>query len=116
MTEVAPVPSSTPVGEITLEAGSGGFGGAENEATALGIRQQTQFGDVRRRFFRHKLAVVGLIMVGIVVLAAIASPLIATQAPKAQDLTNTLQEPSSAHWFGTDELGAPLCSFTVPAA
>src|SRR6188474_2404180 len=105
MTEVAPIQSPAPAGEITLEAGAGGFGNAENEASVLGIRQQTQFGDVRRRFFRHKLAVVGLVMVGIVMLAAIASPLIATQAPKAQDLTNTLQGPSSAHWFGTDELG-----------
>jgi ABC-type dipeptide/oligopeptide/nickel transport system permease subunit len=105
MTEVAPNPAPAAGGEITLEAGAGGFGGAENEAVALGIRQQTQFGDVRRRFFRHKLAVVGLVMVGIVFLAALASPIIATQPPRAQDLTITLQEPSSAHWFGTDELG-----------
>ena len=42
-----------PVGEITLEAGAGGFGGAETQAAALGgITRQTQFGDVRRRFFR----------------------------------------------------------------
>jgi peptide/nickel transport system permease protein len=105
VTQVEPVPASGATGEITLEAGAGGFGGAETQATVLGIRQQTQFGDLRRRFFRNKLAVLGLVMVGIVFLAAIAAPIFATHPPKAQDLTITLQEPSSAHWLGTDELG-----------
>ena len=114
MTELAPVPTPAPAGgEITLEAGASGFGGAENQATVLGIRQQTQFGDVRRRFFRHKLAVIGLVMVGIVFLTAAAAPIVATHSPKVQDLTNTLQEPSSAHWFGTDELGRDQFSRVV---
>jgi peptide/nickel transport system permease protein len=113
MTDVVPDPTRAAGGEITLEAGAGGFGGAENEAAALGIRQQTQFGDVRRRFFRHKLAVIGLVMVGIVFFAAIAAPLIATSPPRAQDLTNTLQGPSSSHWFGTDELGRDQFSRVV---
>jgi len=110
---VAPGPAHAPVGEITLEAGAGGFGNAENEATVLGIRQQTQFGDVRRRFFRHKLAVIGLFMVGLVVFAALAAPLIAPHPPRAQDLTNTLQGPSGTHWFGTDELGRDQFSRVV---
>jgi peptide/nickel transport system permease protein len=103
-----------PVGEITLEAGAGGFGGAETQAAALGgITRQTQFGDVRRRFFRNKLAVLGLAMVTVVFLSAIFASVIATHPPKAQDLTKTLQEPSSAHWFGTDELGRDVFSRVV---
>ena len=112
MTEVAPAP----VGEITLDTGASGFGGVESEATILGIRQQTQFGDIRRRFFRHKLALLGLFMVGIVFVAAVAAPLIATHPPRAQDLTNTLQGPSGAHWFGTDELGRDQFSRVVYGA
>ncbi len=98
-------PTGAGAGEITLETGSEGFGAAETQATALGIRAQTQFGDLRRRFFRNKLAVVGLVMVGIVVVAAVAAPLLAPQDPQVQDLSNTLAEPSADHWFGTDENG-----------
>jgi len=94
-----------PAGEVAPETGSEGFGGAETQASALGIRVQTQFGDLWRRFLRNKLAVVGLVMVSIVFLAAVAAPLIAPQDPKVLDLSNTLAEPSSDHWFGTDEIG-----------
>jgi ABC-type dipeptide/oligopeptide/nickel transport system permease subunit len=66
---------------------------------------QTHFGGVRRRFFRNKLAVSGLVMVAVVLFAAAAAPLLATHPPKTQNLANTLQRPSAEHWFGTDELG-----------
>jgi peptide/nickel transport system permease protein len=103
-----------PVGEVTLEAGAGGFGGAETQAAALGgITRQTQFGDVRRRFLRNKLAVLGLGMVAVVFLSAIFAPAIATHPPKAQNLANTLQSPSGEHWFGTDELGRDVFSRVV---
>jgi ABC-type dipeptide/oligopeptide/nickel transport system permease subunit len=74
-------------------------------AAAFGIRGQTQFGDIRRRFFRNKLAVLGLVMVGIVFAMAILAPIIAPHDPRAQDLMNTTAKPSAAHWFGTDEIG-----------
>jgi ABC-type dipeptide/oligopeptide/nickel transport system permease subunit len=101
------------VAETTSEAGARGFGGAESQATALGIRRQTQFGDVRRRFVRHPLAVVGLVMVAVVFFTAVAAPLLAPHDPKRQDLTRTLQEPSAAHWFGTDELGRDQLSRVI---
>ena len=106
MTDTAPPhvgPSGS--GEVTLESGAQGFGAAESQATALGIRVQTQFGDLRRRFMRNKLAVVGLAMVAIVFLTAITAPVITPHDPQVQDLSNTLDEPSSAHWLGTDENG-----------
>jgi peptide/nickel transport system permease protein len=107
MPSIAPPPTDRPTGggEVTLEAGAEGFGAAETQATVLGIRAQTQFGDVWRRFLRNKLAVVGLVMVGIVLLTAVAAPLIAPHDPQAQDLSNTLASPSSDHWFGTDDNG-----------
>jgi ABC-type dipeptide/oligopeptide/nickel transport system permease subunit len=108
------VPPSPAVGEITIETGASGFGGAESQAAAVGgITRQTQFGNVRRRFFRNKLAVVGLAMVAIVFATAIFAPIIATHPPRAQDLTNTLQSPSSEHWFGTDDLGRDQFSRVV---
>lgn len=77
-------------------------------AAAFGISAtatQSQFRDIRRRFFRNKLAVLGLVMVGIVFALAIFAPLLAPSDPRLQDLGNTTAKPSSAHWLGTDELG-----------
>jgi ABC-type dipeptide/oligopeptide/nickel transport system permease subunit len=106
MSDAAPPTVGPPgSGEITLESGAEGFGAAETQAAALGIRVQTQFGDLRRRFMRNKLAVVGLAMVAIVFLTALSAPVIAPHDPQVQELSNTLDEPSSAHWLGTDENG-----------
>lgn len=108
------VPQAPAVGEITLEAGAGGFGGVESQAAAYGgMTRQTQFGNIRRRFLRNKLALMGLVMITIVFLTAIFAPIIATHPPKAQDLTITLQTPSSEHWLGTDELGRDVFSRIV---
>ena len=112
MTDLVP-PEATPTGEVTLETGSEGFGGVETAASVYGIRRQSQFGDVRRRFFRNKLAVVGLVMVAIVFLVAVFAPLLAPHPPKAQDLAKTLQRPSGEHWFGTDELGRDQLSRVI---
>ncbi len=108
------VPQAPSVGEVTLEAGAGGFGGAESQAAAVGgMTRQTQFGNIRRRFLRNKLALLGLVMITIVFLTAILAPIIATHPPKAQDLTITLQNPSGEHWLGTDELGRDVFSRIV---
>jgi len=82
-------------------------------AAAFGIRGQTQFGDIRRRFFRNKLAVAGLVMVGIVFAMAILAPLLAPHDPRAQDLMHTTAKPSAAHWFGTDEIGRDQLSRVI---
>jgi ABC-type dipeptide/oligopeptide/nickel transport system permease subunit len=82
-------------------------------AAAFGIRGQTQFGDIRRRFFRNKLAVLGLVMVGIVFFMAAYAPLLAPHQPGAQNLQNTTAKPSGAHWFGTDELGRDQLSRVI---
>src|SRR5205807_10317271 len=82
-------------------------------AAAFGIRGQTQFGDIRRRFFRNKLAVAGLAMVAIVFFLAALAPLVAPADPRAQNLKNTTAKPSAAHWLGTDELGRDQLSRVV---
>jgi peptide/nickel transport system permease protein len=74
-------------------------------AGTIGIAVQTQFGDIRKRFFRNKLAVIGLGMVAFVFLIALLAPVIAPHDPYEQNLSATTQSPSGAHWFGTDELG-----------
>jgi ABC-type dipeptide/oligopeptide/nickel transport system permease subunit len=75
------------------------------EAEPLVARPYSQWNDIRRRFIRNKLAVVGLAMLTIVVLVGIFAPLLAPYDPLEQDLTNTQASPSRHHWFGTDQIG-----------
>lgn len=57
------------------------------------------------RFFRDKLAAGGLIIVLALFLVSALTPLLAPYDPSAIDVDNILASPSSAHLFGTDELG-----------
>ncbi len=58
-----------------------------------------------RRLRRSPLAMTGLILVVIAVLAALLANLIAPFQPDQVDFNAALQPPSPGHWFGTDELG-----------
>ena len=55
----------------------------------------------------------GLIVLGLLIAVALFAPLLATHDPYMQDLQNTLQPPSAAHLFGTDELGRDIYSRLV---
>lgn len=59
-----------------------------------------------RRFAANKAAVIGGIVLGIIILAAIFAPLFTKSAPDAQlYLTQSLAFPSAEFWFGVDDLG-----------
>lgn len=60
---------------------------------------------VLRRFFRHKLAIIGLIVISIFVFLAIIAPWITKYQPYEQDFLNLLQPPSRDYILGTDSLG-----------
>jgi peptide/nickel transport system permease protein len=53
---------------------------------------------------------VGVVIVGILLLSAIAAPLLAPGNPDIQNLGQRLRPPSAAHPFGTDEFGRDLLS------
>lgn len=63
-----------------------------------------------RRFFRHKLAVFGLVVVAVFVLAALLAPLIAPYDPIETSWTRIRRPPSELHWLGTDENGRDVLS------
>lgn len=61
-----------------------------------------------KRFLRHRLAVLGSILLAVLVLSALVGPALSSQAANEQDLFSIAQPPSSAHWMGTDDLGRDL--------
>jgi peptide/nickel transport system permease protein len=68
---------------------------------------------VIRHLAGNPSAAFGLAVIAILIISAAFAPLIATHNPYAQDLTATLQAPSGAHYFGTDELGRDVFSRLV---
>jgi len=65
--------------------------------------------------WRQPLAVTGLAVVGAWLVIAIFAPLIGPDNPLAQNF-GILAAPSSAHWFGTDELGRDVLSRVLSGA
>lgn len=70
---------------------------------------------ITKRFFKHKLAVVGLIIFSFIVLLAIFAPLIAPHNPYAVE-GEFAAAPSAEHILGTDEVGRDLFSRLIYAA
>ncbi|WP_255331306.1 nickel transporter permease [Methanocalculus taiwanensis] len=64
-------------------------------------------------FCRNRLALIGAVIIGIIVLCAIFAPLIAPFDPAEQNLRERLQTPSIQHPFGTDDLGRDIFSRVV---
>jgi peptide/nickel transport system permease protein len=70
-------------------------------------------GELVREIVRSKTFIVGAIIVGFWIICAIFGYLIAPDSPTAQNLTAINQAPSSAHWFGTDQLGRDMFSRVI---
>src|SRR5437867_11027000 len=52
----------------------------------------------------------GMIIITMLVLSAIAAPIITPYGPTSQNVANVLQPPSSTHLLGTDQLGRDILS------
>jgi len=59
------------------------------------------------------LAAVGVALLVVFALCAVFAPWLAPQDPARLDLAGRLMGPSTAHWFGTDELGRDILSRTL---
>jgi peptide/nickel transport system permease protein len=76
----------------------------------LGLRRsQSNWARARRRFLANKMALAALTIAVILVLIALCAPLISRYithvSPSKQSLIHQFENPSKAHWFGTDEYG-----------
>jgi len=77
-------------------------------AAGLELKVRSQWSYARMRFFRHRLAVAGLVGLIIIFGAGIFANFVAPYSYAAIDLNNILHPPTTVdkHYFGTDGIGA----------
>ena len=61
----------------------------------------------------NKAALLGLIVIVLIALTALAAPLITRYDPNEIDLASMNEPPSAEHWFGTDDLGQDVFTRVV---
>jgi peptide/nickel transport system permease protein len=69
-----------------------------------------------KAWYRNGTLVAGMVIVGLLVLAAVFAPLITHYDPIKQDLQNALLSPSADHWLGTDKYGRDVYTRLVYGA
>jgi peptide/nickel transport system permease protein len=87
------------VSAVTVPDTAGSGGTPPEVGTAQRVRAR------RAQWYRQPALMAGIVIVGLILLACIAAPLLTPYNPNTQDLTNTLAGFSSKHWLGTDQLG-----------
>lgn len=77
------------------------------------VRSQSQTAIVFRQLRRNPTAVIGATIVGLLIIVALAAPLIATHDPLKQNFRDPLSPPSREYWFGTDDVGRDIFSRVI---
>ncbi len=108
-------------GELAVEQGVGpvelipeAIADVELAPTAEPV-PRTQWQLFRRRFFRHRMAVISVVVLVILYLACFTAKWWVPFDPNKQDLLLGPVSPRASHWFGTDELGRDQFSRIVYA-
>jgi len=73
-------------------------------------RSTSLVGAFLRRFVRNRLAMIGALIIGVMIILAVFAPLIAPYDPLNQDLDHVLEPESAQHLMGTDDLGRDMLS------
>lgn len=87
-------------------------------------QEESQLSIITRRFFRHKLAVIAMVLLAIIFVSSLFARQIAPYGPTEIEIGNTFATPGSAategdgkvHWLGTDHLGRDYFSRILYAA
>jgi peptide/nickel transport system permease protein len=87
----------------------GALGAAEN-VPRITYKQRSLWADAVRRFRKNWLAVGGLLIIILFMVAALIGPALAPYDFLEQDIFNTLKGPSAEHVLGTDQLGRDILS------
>ncbi len=86
----------------------------ENAAKGTAVNEKTDistpFSEFVRKFKKQKTAIVALVFILFLIVLAFVAKYIAPYGINEYDYTAIMQEPSSKHWFGTDEFGRDLFS------
>lgn len=69
-----------------------------------------------RRFFKHRLGVIGAVTLLAITFMAIFAPYLTSYEPYKQDFRSRLQPPSAEHLLGTDRLGRDVFTRVIYAA
>lgn len=80
------------------------------------VRIETPLARFWRRFRRQRVAMIALGFIIVLCAVAVVAPWIAPHNPNEQSLIDRLQDPSGAHWLGTDDLGRDVLSRMLLAA
>jgi oligopeptide transport system permease protein len=91
-------------------------GSQQSEAEKISKPSLSYWKDVTVRFRKNKLAIFGIILLGLLIFMAIFGPYMTPYDYATNDLSNKNQAPSSEHWFGTDDLGRDVFARTWEGA
>jgi peptide/nickel transport system permease protein len=69
-----------------------------------------------RQLIADRTTLLGLAIIAVVLVVALAGPLIAPYDPNAQNVLNQFKQPSTHHWLGTDQFGRDELSRIVLGA
>jgi glutathione transport system permease protein len=84
-----------------------------SQTTIEPTRIDSPISEFSRRFRRKRVALAAGLVIVLIVLAAVAAPLIAPYDPAAPDYEQVLSDPSALHWFGTDAYGRDILSRVI---
>ena len=73
----------------------------------------TRIGGTLAHLWRDPSSGFAMVVIAILLLTALFAPFLASHDPILVDLPNALKPPSTANWFGTDELGRDIYSRIV---
>lgn len=81
-------------------------------------KKRSQWAEVWRRLKQNKMAMLGLIILAVLVVSAMAADIIADydEVVVKMDLANKLKGPSASNWLGTDEFGRDIFARMVHGA
>ncbi|WLD94708.1 ABC transporter permease [Alkalihalobacillus sp. AL-G] len=88
----------------------------ENEAEKITRPSISFWQDVWMRFRKNKLAMSGVVLLFLLLIAAIIGPMLTPYDYRTTNLQGTNLPPSAEHWFGTDNLGRDMFTRTWEGA
>lgn len=63
-----------------------------------------------RKFLKNRLAIIGVVLFAVILLASVFAPLLTSYDPLGVDMSSVLEAPSREHILGTDKIGRDIFS------